>query len=110
MYRSGDALSNLTLRGGDVGGSRIGAPVAERHFCEGVTDERTARVRLPCTASKVQCSRCGHGWRIACTAAVFVAGLLLAHASTTQQPAARSWAHRMMEHDLMVRLETEPHW
>ena len=63
--------------------------MAERHFCEAVMGECTALVCLPYTVSGMQSRRCGHRWRIARAAAVFLAAVLLVQASTTQQPAQK---------------------
>ena len=57
---------------------------------EAVMGECTALVRLAHTVSGMQSSRCGHGWRIARAAAVYLAAVLLAEANITKQP-PRSW-------------------
>ena len=57
----------LALSVGDVGGSKV---------------------------SEMQSSICGHGWRIARAAAVFLAAVLLAQANITKQP-PRSWGRGM---------------
>ena len=66
---------------------------------------------LPCTVSGMQGSRCGHGWRIACAAAVFMAALLLAQSISLQPNSLpRSRSKWVVANKIMVRLGTQPHW
>ena len=72
--------------------------------------ECTALVRLAYTVSGMQSSRCGHGWRIAHAAAVYLAAVLLAQANITKQPVSRPEAGdvtgNVMARAIMMRLET----